>query len=176
MLDHNITPNYLSNKDESKYTNFNITTPASSFVKDAIGVEEIQNEGAQLFEQSVEIHASKINRFPVEVFPIPIQEVISATNKNLNFPIDFIGASLLYAVSVAVGNTYCVEVKKGFQQSAVLYLAIVARAGTNKSHPLSFAIQPIVEHDKRTYRQYEQERQNCKCPLFRTGLDSTFQF
>jgi hypothetical protein len=77
----------------------------------------------------------------------------------LNFPIDFIGASLLYAVSVAVGNTHSVEVKKGFQQSAVLYLAIVGRAGTTKSHPLSFALQPIVEQDKKTYRQYEQQRQ-----------------
>ena len=102
---------------------------------------------------------AKTNPFPVEVFPLPIQQVITATNENLNFPIDFIGASLLYAVSVAVGNTHSVEVKKGFQQSAVLYLAIVGRAGTTKSHPLSFALQPILEHDKTTFRQYEQQKQ-----------------
>jgi hypothetical protein len=102
---------------------------------------------------------AKQNSFPVDVFPLPVQQIITATNENLNFPIDFIGASLLYAVSVAIGNTHSVEVKKGFQQSAVLYLAIVARAGTAKSHPLSFALQPMVEQDKRTYRQYEQQRQ-----------------
>lgn len=102
---------------------------------------------------------SKQNPFPVDVFPEAIKEIITSTNENLNFPVDFIGASLLYAVSVAVGNTHSVEVKKGFQQSAVLYLAIVARAGTSKSHPLSFALQPIIEQDKRTYSQYEQQRQ-----------------
>lgn len=129
------------------------------FEKYGIGVEDIKTEAEQLLKQSNEIQERKTNRFPVEVFPLPVQQVITATNENLNFPIDFIGASLLYAVSVAVGNTHSVEVKKGFQQSAVLYLAIVARAGTTKSHPLSFALQPIVEQDKKTYRQYEQQRQ-----------------
>lgn len=129
------------------------------FDKYGIGVEDIKTEAEQLLKQGNEAQERKANRFPVEVFPLPVQQVITATNENLNFPIDFIGASLLYAVSVAVGNTHSVEVKKGFQQSAVLYLAIVARAGTTKSHPLSFALHPIVEQDKRTYRQYEQQRQ-----------------
>lgn len=129
------------------------------FDKFGIGVQDIQNEAEQLLKQSAEVQERQINRFPVEAFPLPVQQIVSATNEHLNFPIDFIGASLLYAVSVAVGNTHFVEVKKGFQQSAVLYLAIVARAGTTKSHPLSFALQPIVEQDKATYRHYEQQRQ-----------------
>jgi hypothetical protein len=129
------------------------------FDKYGIGVEDIKTEAEQLLKKGDEKRECKINLFPVEVFPFSIQQVITATNENLNFPIDFIGSSLLYAVSVAVGNTHIVEVKKGFQQSAVLYLAIVGRAGTTKSHPLSFALQPIVEQDKRTYRQYEQLRQ-----------------
>jgi len=128
------------------------------FDKYGIGIEEIKNETEQLIKQGNEAKDKQINRFPVEVFPLPVQKIITATNENLNFPIDFIGASMLYAVSVAVGNTHRIEVKKGWLESAVLYLAIVARAGTNKSHPLSFALQPIVEQDKKTYRQYEQKR------------------
>lgn len=159
MQEHNNTPNKLSTKDGNKDTNLNTITPAFEFDKYNIGVEDIKTEAEQLLKQGNETQERKANRFPVEVFPLPVQQVITATNENLNFPIDFIGASLLYAVSVAVGNTHSVEVKKGFQQSAVLYLAIVARAGTTKSHPLSFALQPIVEQDKRTYRQYEQQRQ-----------------
>jgi hypothetical protein len=148
MNEHNITPASVC-----------LTNIQYEFDKYGIGVEDIRADAENNVKQGNEIQERKINRFPVEVFPLPIQQVIIATNENLNFPIDFIGASLLYAVSVAVGNTHCIEVKKGFQQSAVLYLAIVARAGTTKSHPLSFAIQPIVEQDKRTYLQYEQQRQ-----------------
>ena len=155
MIDPLNTPfnslNEVHSEDKEFNTNF-------QFEKFGIGVNDIQTEAEQLLKRANEIQERRINRFPVEVFPSAIQQVINATNENLNYPIDFIGASLLYAVSVAVGNTHSVEVKKGFRQSAVLYLAIVGRAGTTKSHPLSFALQPIVEQDKKTYRQYEQLR------------------
>jgi hypothetical protein len=156
MEQHN---NGLNEINSLKDTNLNSINPAFEFDKYSIGVEDIKTEVERFLKQGNETQERKANRFPVEVFPLPIQQVITGTNENLNFPIDFIGASLLYAVSVAVGNTHSVEVKKGFQQSAVLYLAIVGRAGTTKSHPLSFALQPIVEQDKKSYRLYEQQRQ-----------------
>jgi hypothetical protein len=103
-----------------------------------------------------------IQPFPVDVFPLPIQKIITATNENLNFPVDFIGVSLLFAASVVTGNTYCIELKNGFRQTAVLYIAIVARPGTNKSHPLSFALKPIVEHDKKTFAEYQEKLKDYK--------------
>lgn len=101
---------------------------------------------------------AKQNPFPVEVFPKPIQEIITATNESLNFPIDFIGASILYAVSVSIGNTHRVEIMKGWQESAVLYLSIVGRAGTNKSHPISFALKPIEHRDNLKFQKYQSEK------------------
>jgi len=123
-----------------------------------IGPDDFKAEKEKLIKKGEEAKERQTNLFPVEVFPLPVQQIITSTNEDLNYPIDFIGASLLYAVSVAVGNTHKVEVKKEWLESSVLYLAIVARAGTNKSHPLSFALQPIVEHDKKTYMQYEQQK------------------
>jgi hypothetical protein len=125
-----------------------------------IKAEDIQADADYHFQLAFEAKDKQTNCFPVDVFPLKVQKIISATNENLNFPIDFIGASMLFTVSVAVGNTHKVEVKKGWLESSVLYLAIVARAGTNKSHPLSWALQPIVDHDKGTYRVYEQQRKD----------------
>lgn len=99
------------------------------------------------------------NPFPVEVFPKPIQEIITATNKSLKFPIDFIGSSILYAVSVAIGNTHRVEIMKGWQETAVLYLCLVGRAGTCKSHPFSFALKPIEQRDNLKFQKYLSEKQ-----------------
>jgi len=147
----NSTPNDSLLNGQSK------VNPKFEYDKYGIGVKDIKTETEKLLEQGNEILARKTNHFPVEVFPLQIQQIITATNENLNFPIDFIGASLLYAVSVAIGNTHRVEVKRGWLESSVLYLAIVARAGTNKSHPLSFALQPIVEQDKRTYRIFQDD-------------------
>jgi len=103
---------------------------------------------------------AKQNPFPVEVFPKAIQEIITGTNECLSFPIDFIGASLLYAVSVSIGNSYSVEIKKGWQENAVLYMCIVGRAGTNKSHPVSFALQPIEKRDSENFQKYQKEKQD----------------
>lgn len=124
-----------------------------------INSDDIIQEAQKVIVQGHEARRNETNPFPVEVFPQAVQDIIQATNQTLNFPVDFVGASMLYAVSVAVGNTHKVEVKRGWLESCVLYLAIVARAGTNKSHPLSFALQPINERDKKTYRQYEHEKQ-----------------
>ncbi|HUS86210.1 MAG TPA: DUF3987 domain-containing protein [Bacteroidales bacterium] len=152
MQEHNITPNNSLHKGLDKDTTLDELKPNYEPEKYGIGVEKIKTEFEQLLKQGNNI-------FPVEVFPVTVQEIIRATNENLDFPIDFIGASVLYSTSVAIGNTFKVEIKKGFQESAVIYLAIVARAGTNKTHPLSFAVQPIIDRDKKTYREYEQARQ-----------------
>jgi hypothetical protein len=102
---------------------------------------------------------AKQNPFPVDVFPKAVQEIIKDTNESLNYPIDFTGASILYAVSVSIGNTHRIEIKKGWQENAVLYLSIVGRAGTNKSHPVSFALQPIEQRDNLKFQKYQSEKQ-----------------
>ena len=121
--------------------------------------ETIQNH-LQVIQQELETKKkAKTNPFPIEVFPSAIQEIITTTNESLNFPIDFIGASILYAVSVSIGNTHRIEIKKGWQESPVLYLSIVGRAGTNKSHPFSFALKPIEQRDNLKFQKYQKERQ-----------------
>jgi uncharacterized cupredoxin-like copper-binding protein len=121
--------------------------------------EEFIKRDEELTKELEERAKAKENNFPVEVFPPVIRNIIKATHQNLNYPVDFTGASILYAASVAIGNTVKIEVKKTFQETAVLYLAIVARAGANKSHPLSFAMQPLMDHDEKTYLEYEKQRQ-----------------
>lgn len=159
-MDKHLTPPDTLLNEQHKDNGTNGLKPVFELDKFNIGKTEIIAEASKCIEQGNEAQDKLTNRFPVEVFPLQVQQIISAANEDLNFPIDFIGASMLYAVSVAVGNTHRVEVKKGWLESSVLYLAIVARAGTNKTHPLSFAVKPIVEQDKKTFRQYEQQKQD----------------
>lgn len=96
--------------------------------------------------------------FPVTVYPDLIQQFIEAANKGLNFPQDYLGASILFAVSAATGNSIRAEVMPGWHESAVLYLAIVGNPGTSKSHPLSFALKPIEETDKANFEKYKKQK------------------
>lgn len=101
--------------------------------------------------------------FPVDVFPLKIKRIIFETRNCLTFPIDYIAASLFFTASVSIGNTSVAKVKKGWEERAVLYVALLGLPGTNKSHPLSFALKPLVEHDsaeivrfRKEYREYER--------------------
>ncbi len=95
--------------------------------------------------------------FPVHVFPKQIQHIITETHECLNFPVDYIALSLCYAVSVCMGNLFTAKVKEGWHERAILYIALIGKTGSNKSHPLSFAMQPLFNHDNNMNVRYKQE-------------------
>jgi hypothetical protein len=119
----------------------------------------IINHFDNLFKKGGVKNSEVLNPFPVEIFPEAIQEIICATNECINFPIDFIGSSMLFAISVAIGNTHKVEIKKGWQENGVIYLSIVARPGTNKSHPLSWTLKPIERRDALGFQIFQRDKQ-----------------
>jgi hypothetical protein len=101
--------------------------------------------------------------FPLHVFPSQVTNIIRATNECLNFPVDYIATSLCFTISVCIGNLFAAKVKEGWTERAILYVALIGRPGTNKSHPLSFALQPLFNYDngmavlhKAKLAEYEQ--------------------
>ena len=93
--------------------------------------------------------------FPLNVFPKIIQEIVEKSKETLNYPIEFTASSMLYAVSIAIGNTHRVVIKNGFEQAPIIYLCLVAPSGSVKSHPLEFAIKPLQLADERSFKQYK---------------------
>jgi hypothetical protein len=118
----------------------------------------LKTDAQRCIQQGETAQDAKENPFPVDALPEALQKIIADTHQNLKFPIDFIGASLLGATSVAIGNSYKAQLKSTFQANAVLFLAIVAPPGSNKSHPLNFALDPIRRHDEKAYADYEREK------------------
>ena len=96
--------------------------------------------------------------FPVSVFPKPIREIISETKATLNYPADFIASAICFTLSVGIGNNFVAKVKEGWNERAILYMAIIGRSGVNKSHPLSFAMRPLFELDIKSSVKYQKER------------------
>ena len=94
--------------------------------------------------------------FPTAVFPDDIRKIISQTHKCLNFSIDHISSSLLFAASIAVGNSISVEIKNEWVDKAILYIAIVGKPGTNKSAPLKYALRPLFDRDRKELKKYEK--------------------
>lgn len=102
--------------------------------------------------------------FPVEIFPSKIQRIIHEVYECQSYPIDYTAASILTAIAAGIGNTHLVQMKQGWVESAILFVALVGRPGANKSHPLSFAMKPFINFDYqqnlefgKLYAKYEQD-------------------
>src|SRR5690606_31378505 len=100
MENQNNKANAFQHKRQPQDTNFKPIklNPVFDDLNNPITADVIQNHVEGLQKTVEAEQKAKQNPFPVEVFPEPIQEIITATNESLNFPIDFIGASILYAV------------------------------------------------------------------------------
>ena len=102
--------------------------------------------------------------FPVEVFPSTIQNIIYELYDCQSFPIDYTATAFLTAIAAGIGNTHLAQLKQGWLESAILFVALVGRPGANKSHPLSFAMKPFIQYDYqrniefcKLYAKYEEE-------------------
>lgn len=134
----------------------------------------------QLIIDRVIDHSTALNGsgFPVSVFPSKIQKIIREVNDCYGFPVDYVGTAMLVAVSVAVGNTHLARMKEGWDESAIVYMALIGRPGANKRHPLSFAMRPFVEHDyeqnriyEQQYREYEEQREMSRKERAEKGIE-----
>ncbi|WP_270418395.1 DUF3987 domain-containing protein [Bacteroides intestinalis] len=104
--------------------------------------------------------------FPISVFPEPIREIINETRSSLNYPTDFIAFTICFTLSIGIGNKFVAKVKEGWDERAILYMAIIGRSGVNKSHPLSFAMQPLFELDIKSSVKYQKEQKEYEKLLF----------
>ena len=97
-----------------------------------------------------------------EVLPESAVTVLEMLRDKLNFPVDFTAAAMLFAGSVAIGNSFRIQPYVGWTEGCLLYMAIVGAPGTNKSHPLSFAMQPIMDLDNEYFEEYERQKAEYK--------------
>lgn len=136
-----------------------------------------------LLDKANEINLSfSMEDFPSAIFPRKMQHIIREVHECQNFPIAYISSAMLMAIGVAIDNTHLAQLRQGWRESPMLYLALVGRPGANKSHPLSFAMKPFIDHDYRcnqeyeqTYREYSAQIQFSRKERLEQGKDETPQ-
>lgn len=83
--------------------------------------------------------------FPIDIFPVVIQNYILQCNKTLNSSIDYMGCSFMWMSSVIIGNSLQIQVKNGWTEIATLWLAIVGKSGLGKTPSISNIIYPLMK-------------------------------
>lgn len=97
------------------------------------------------------------SEFPLNVLPPELQHIVTELNSSCGYPADYTVAAMIAAISVAICNTYRIEVKRNWHESAIMYMALVGRPGDCKSHPLTFAMRPLVNADWKNNQDYQEK-------------------
>ena len=97
--------------------------------------------------------------FPIDVFPPDIQHYLTECSDKLDSNLDFMSVSLLWLISVCVGNSVEVEVKKGWYENGVLWIAVVGKAGIGKTPSINNVIFPIMKENGKEIKKYIQDKE-----------------
>ena len=92
--------------------------------------------------------------FPIDIFPPPIQTYLIECNNTLDSSIDYMGCSLMWLLSVIVGNSIHVQVKRGWVEPCNMWVAIVGKAGLGKTPSISNIIAPLQKINSRLIKEY----------------------
>lgn len=95
--------------------------------------------------------------FPLEIFPKEIQFYISECATKLDSNIDYMGVSLLWLISVCIGNSMEIKVKNGWNENGVLWIAIVGKAGIGKTPSINNIIFPLQKMNSKEIKKYINE-------------------
>ena len=99
----------------------------------------------------------KYREFPINILPPLLKNIITETHKALNFPVSYISMSLLTAIATAIGDTCWLKVKTEWMERPLLYVALLGNPGSVKSHPMKFAMKPILERDIQSRKLYSEQ-------------------
>jgi len=95
--------------------------------------------------------------FPIDIFPADIQSYLLECNSKLDSSVEYMGVSLIWLISVCIGNSIDVEVKKGWNENLSVWVSVVGKAGLGKTPSISNVIFPLIKINSKEIKNYIKE-------------------
>jgi hypothetical protein len=134
-----------------KYHNGDLSDGAKKIYADGFGSRIVKKE--QEPKEKIILNKDDLN-FPLEIYPESIQNYIMQCSNTLDSSIDYMGCSVLWLISISIGNSMQIEVKRGWTEIATVWLAIVGKAGIGKTPSISNIIFPLEKINNKEISNY----------------------
>lgn len=139
-----------------KNHNGDFSASAKAIYADGYGERVVKKEQEPEEREVVNIPAESLI-FPIDIFPTGIQSYILECNETLDSSIDYMGSSLLWLISLSIGNSMKIEVAPGWREISTIWLAVVGRAGLGKTPSISNIIFPLEKVNNKYISNYIKE-------------------
>lgn len=137
-----------------KYHNGDFKTSGAELYDKGYGTRNIK-------EIEVDEHGVVLNEddtdFPMDIFPLEIQNYIAECSISLGSSIDYMGCTMLWVFSVIIGNSIRMKVKNGWYESSCLWISLVGKAGVGKTPAISNIAFPLKKSNNREIKRYIKE-------------------
>lgn len=140
-----------------QYHNGNFSEAASELYKLGFGSRLKKEFPKEVIKDTKPIINQNDLVFPIDIFPQPIQSYILECNSKLDSNIDYMGCSLLWLISVSIGNAIDIEVKRGWNENATIWLSLVGKAGIGKTPSINNIIFPLLKINSNEIKKYYKE-------------------
>lgn len=114
--------------------------------------------GTRIVKEPASVEVPKIDSeklvFPLYIYPDNIQNYILQSAHTLGLSIDYMGCSMLWLISVVVGNSLSIRVKTGWNEMAVVWLALVGKKGIGKTPSINQMIWPLERINNQEIKKY----------------------
>ena len=114
--------------------------------------------GTRIVKEPAAVEVPKIDAeklvFPLYIYPDNIQNYILQSAHTLGLSIDYMGCSMLWLISVVVGNSLSIKVKTGWNEMAVVWLALVGKKGIGKTPSINQMIWPLERINNQEIKKY----------------------
>jgi hypothetical protein len=114
-----------------------------------------------------------VEPFPVDIMPGCLKDLITQGAKATHCPPDFIAVFALVAIGSAIGNKVSIQIKSGWELKANIYMGLVAKAGTGKTHAQKIATRPMKELQKIMAKDYWEEFKEYERKVAQWEVDCT---
>lgn len=95
-----------------------------------------------------------MNDFPESYFHPVLRAIISEVCETNRFHKDFLSTSIMSVAATAIGNTYSIHISESWKEKCTFFMALVGSPGVNKSAPLTWALSPLEQKERETYKRY----------------------
>jgi len=99
--------------------------------------------------------SSKINNFPVHVFPKSVSDYINEYAVNNSFDPNYMSSAFISLVSTLICGNYRAEVCKEWKEPPIIWNAIVGNSGDKKSPSVGLILKPLDDLNAELHSQYQ---------------------
>ncbi|GJM61175.1 DUF3987 domain-containing protein [Persicobacter diffluens] len=107
----------------------------------------------------------KINKFPIGLFPSPIENALITINHSLGFDKNYLALGALTTTSALIGNHGHIKVKDGWVTPCNIWGIVIGSSSLKKSPTLKMCTSPLSRLNQKAHEEYEKDLEKWKLDL-----------